>query len=121
MIKIKDLQYRSLWYKKNFYYLKSGQSLSASTNISANCQETTQIHQEIDDGLRLSDILSDIDIFCQSCRANRKYRQCFSIIESTFKRSISTKAKVDKCIHISNIGFMYDFCFITFDSTYNNS
>jgi type IV pilus assembly protein PilC len=61
MIKIKDLQYRSLWYKKNFYYLKSGQSLSASTNISANCQETTQIHQEIDDGLRLSDILSDID------------------------------------------------------------
>ena len=61
MIKIKDLQYRSLWYKKNYYYLKSGQSLSASTKISANCQETTQIHQEIDDGLRLSDILSDVD------------------------------------------------------------
>ncbi len=61
MIKIKDLLYRSLWYKKNYYYLKSGQSLSASTKISANCQETTQIHQEIDDGLRLSDILSDQD------------------------------------------------------------
>ena len=57
MIKIKDLQYRSLWYKKNFYYLKSGQSLSVSTKISGICMETLQIHQEIDNGLRLSDIL----------------------------------------------------------------
>jgi type IV pilus assembly protein PilC len=61
MIKIRDLQYRSLWYKKNFYYLKSGQSLSASTKISGTCMETIQIHQEIDSGLKLSDILRGED------------------------------------------------------------
>jgi type IV pilus assembly protein PilC len=63
MIKIKDLQYRSLWYKKNFYYLKSGQSLSASTKISGTCMETIQIHQEIDSGLKLSDILDGEDFY----------------------------------------------------------
>jgi type II secretory pathway component PulF len=61
MIKIKDLRYRSLWYKKNYYYLKSGQSLSSSTKISSDCMETMQIHQEVDDGLRLSDILNGQD------------------------------------------------------------
>ena len=61
MIKIKNLQYRSLWYKKNFYYLKSGQSLSNATKIATDCQETMQIHQEVDSGLKLSDVLSDID------------------------------------------------------------
>jgi general secretion pathway protein F len=61
MIKIKNLQYRSLWYKKNFYYLKSGQSLSNATLIASGCQETMQIHQEVDDGLPLSDILSGPD------------------------------------------------------------
>ncbi len=61
MIKIKNLQYRSLWYKKNFYYLKSGQSLSNATKIASDCQETMQIHQEVDSGLKLSDVLSDVD------------------------------------------------------------
>lgn len=61
MIKIKNLQYRSLWYKKNFYYLKSGQSLSSATRIASDCQETMQIHQEVDSGLKLSDVLSDQD------------------------------------------------------------
>ena len=62
MIKIKNLQYRSLWYKKNFYYLKSGQSLSNATKIAADCQESMQIHQEVDSGLKLSDVLSDSDL-----------------------------------------------------------
>ena len=62
MIKIKNLQYRSLWYKKNFYYLKSGQSLSSSTYIASDCEETMQIHQAIDDGLKLSDVLQDEDL-----------------------------------------------------------
>jgi len=62
MIKIKNVQYRSLWYKKNFYYLKSGQSLSASTGIASDCMETTQIHQEVDGGVRLSDVLSGEDL-----------------------------------------------------------
>ncbi len=61
MIKIKNLQYRSLWYKKNFYYLKSGQSLSSATKIASDCQETMQIHQEVESGLKLSDVLSDTD------------------------------------------------------------
>ena len=61
MVKIKNLQYRSLWYKKNFYYLKSGQSLSNATRIASDCMETKQIHQEIESGLRLSDVLSDSD------------------------------------------------------------
>ncbi len=59
MIKIKNILYRSNWYKKNFYYLRAGQSLSASTKIASSCQETLQIHHDIDDGLKLSEILSD--------------------------------------------------------------
>lgn len=84
MIKIKDLQYRSLWYKKNFYYLKSGQSLSNATKISANCQETTQIYQEIDDGLQLSDVLSDID-----------FNKYFSKTEISFIRVAEQTGNID--------------------------
>ncbi len=62
MIKIKDLYYRSIWYKKNFYYLRAGQSLANSTKVSATCQETMQIHLDILDGLKLSDVLDDISL-----------------------------------------------------------
>ncbi len=62
MIKIKDLYYRSIWYKKNFYYLKAGQSLANATKVSATCQETMQIHLDILDGLKLSDVLEDISL-----------------------------------------------------------
>ncbi len=62
MRKIKDLNHRSMWYKKNFYYLKAGQSLADATKVSTTCEETMQIHLDIMDGLKLSDILSDIDL-----------------------------------------------------------
>jgi type IV pilus assembly protein PilC len=89
MIKIKDLQYRSLWYKKNYYYLKSGQSLSASTKIASDCLETTQIYQEIDSGLKLSDILSDED-----------FEKYFSKTEISFIRVAEQTGSID------NIFFM---------------
>lgn len=84
MIKIKDLQYRSLWYKKNYYYLKSGQSLSASTLIASDCLETTQIYQEIDSGLKLSDILSDQD-----------FEKYFSKTETSFIRVAEQTGNID--------------------------
>jgi type IV pilus assembly protein PilC len=84
MIKIKNLEYRSLWYKKNYYYLKSGQSLSSSTKISANCLETTQIHQDIDSGLKLSIVLQDQDI-----------KNYFSKTEISFIRVAENTGNID--------------------------
>ncbi len=85
MIKIKDLKYRSLWYKKNYYYLKSGQSLSLSTKTSSNCMETLQIHQEIDEGLKLSDILQGED-----------FKNIFSKTEISFIKVAERTGNIDK-------------------------
>ncbi|MBC7766706.1 type II secretion system F family protein [Arenimonas sp.] len=93
MIKIKNLQYRSLWYKKNYYYLKSGQSLSSATKIASDCQETMQIHQEVDSGLKLSDILSDID-----------FNTCFSKTEISFIRVAEQTGNIDNIfLSLSNL------------------
>lgn len=93
MMKIKDLQYRSLWYKKNYYYLRSGQSLSASTKIAADCPETLQIHQEISDGLALSDILSGID-----------FRDYFSTTEISLIKVAEKTGNIDNTfLSLSNL------------------
>lgn len=93
MIKIKDLQYRSLWYKKNYYYLKSGQSLSNSTRIASDCLETTEIYQEIESGLKLSDILSTED-----------FNRYFSKTEISFIRVAEQTGNIDNIfLSLSNL------------------
>ncbi len=66
-IKLKKLLYRSLWYKKNFYYLKSGQSLASSVSIAKDCENTVLISDKINDGLSLSHIL---DIYLSNIYSN---------------------------------------------------
>ncbi len=93
MIKIKDLQYRSLWYKKNYYYLKSGQSLSNSTRIASDCLETTEIYQEIESGLKLSDVLSTED-----------FNRYFSKTEISFIRVAEQTGNIDNIfLSLSNL------------------
>ncbi len=55
-MKIKNKEQRSLWYKKIFYYLKSGQSLPESIRVAATDADTLYIYEELVDGLRFSDV-----------------------------------------------------------------
>lgn len=104
MIKIKNLQYRSLWYKKNFYYMKAGQSLANSTKISATCQETMQIHLDVLDGLKLSDILNDISLdklfskteisFIKVAENTGNLEKVFNILSDILKNQYLQKQKI---------------------------
>lgn len=68
-MKLKNKEQRSLWYKKIFYYLKSGQSLSESVRVAATDISTMYIYEELTDGVRFSDVcmLPDVrNIFTQT-------------------------------------------------------
>ncbi|MES2622857.1 MAG: type II secretion system F family protein [Patescibacteria group bacterium] len=55
-MKLKNKESRSLWYKKIFFYLKSGQSLSESVRTAATDTDMMYIHEELLDGTRFSDV-----------------------------------------------------------------
>ncbi len=57
-MKLKNLEYRSLWYKKLYYYLDSGQSISEAAKIAASDIDTQYIYQELIEGVNLSHILT---------------------------------------------------------------
>lgn len=59
MIKLKKLQYRSLWYKKLYYYMQAGQSLPEAVKVSGTDVEMQLLHKELETGKRLSEILHD--------------------------------------------------------------
>jgi type II secretory pathway component PulF len=68
-MKLKHIEQRSLWYKKIFYYLKSGQSLSESVRTAATDADMMQIYEELAYGLRFSEVcsLEDFeDVFTQT-------------------------------------------------------
>lgn len=55
-MKFKNKEKRSLWYKKIFFYLKSGQSLSESVRTAAGDTDMMYIYEELIDGSRFSDV-----------------------------------------------------------------
>lgn len=55
-MKLKHTEQRSLWYKKIFYYLKAGQSLSESVRTAAIDTDMMYIYEELADGLRFSEV-----------------------------------------------------------------
>lgn len=57
-MKLKNKEQRSLWYKKIFYHLKSGQSLPESVRAAAVDVDSMYIYEELMSGLKLSDICS---------------------------------------------------------------
>lgn len=57
-MKLKNIEQRSFWYKKIFYYLKSGQSLSESVRVAATDADTMYIYEELAHGLRFSEVCS---------------------------------------------------------------
>ncbi len=57
-MKLQNTEQRSLWYKKIFYYLKSGQSLPESVKTAAIDADMMYIYEELAAGLRFSDVCS---------------------------------------------------------------
>lgn len=55
-MKLKKKEMRSLWYKKIFFYLKSGQSLPESVRTAAGDTDMMYIYEELADGARFSDV-----------------------------------------------------------------
>ncbi|MES2986024.1 MAG: type II secretion system F family protein [Patescibacteria group bacterium] len=55
-MKLKNKEARSLWYKKIFFYLKSGQSLPESVRTAALDADSLYIYEELIDGSRFSDV-----------------------------------------------------------------
>src|SRR3989344_1781109 len=70
MMKLKSLPYRSLWYKKIFYYLQAGQSMSESVRAAGDDKETQLLYEDLLTGQRMSvmcrenfsDIFSPLEI-----------------------------------------------------------
>lgn len=57
-MKLKHKEKRSLWYKKIFFYLKSGQSLPESVKTAATDTDMMYIYEELAGGARISDVCS---------------------------------------------------------------
>lgn len=55
-MKLKHKEKRSLWYKKIFFYLKSGQSLAESVKTAAEDTDMMYIYEELVHGTRFSDV-----------------------------------------------------------------
>jgi type IV pilus assembly protein PilC len=55
---LQHTEQRSLWYKKIFYYLKAGQSLSEAVKTAAVDTDTMYIYEELASGLRFSEVCS---------------------------------------------------------------
>lgn len=53
-MKLKNLEYRSLWYKKIYYYLNAGQSLSQAVATAAGDENTHNIAFGLQEGISLS-------------------------------------------------------------------
>ncbi|MEN9604407.1 MAG: hypothetical protein RJB39_92 [Candidatus Parcubacteria bacterium] len=59
MIKLKKYQYRSLWYKKLYYYMQAGQSLPDAIQVSGDEPEIKLLQTELQTGKKLSLICKD--------------------------------------------------------------
>lgn len=59
MIKFKKYQYRSLWYKKIYYYMQAGQSLPDAVAVSGDDIEIAALQRELETGKRMSQICKD--------------------------------------------------------------
>lgn len=61
-MKLNNKEIRSLWYKKIFFYLKSGQSLSESVKTAATDADMMYIYEELADGSRFSDVCDMVEM-----------------------------------------------------------
>lgn len=57
-MKLQNKEQRSLWFKKIFYYLKSGQSLPESVRVAATDTDMMYIYEELAHGVRFSEVCS---------------------------------------------------------------
>jgi type IV pilus assembly protein PilC len=55
-MKLKNKEQRSLWYKKIYYYLKSGAALPEAIRTAATDTDTMYIHEELMEGVRFSEV-----------------------------------------------------------------
>ncbi len=84
-MKLSNLEQRSLWFKKIYYYLKAGQSICDAARDASIDFETQYIYQELLNGMKLSDIFKDNIL-----------NKCFSLTEISLIAVAEKNGSIEK-------------------------
>lgn len=92
-MRLKNLEYRSLWYKKIYYYLKAGQSLSEASKTASTDSDTWYIYERLLEGSSLFDVCNE-----------KKFVNIFTNAEKSLILISEKTGKIEKtCLSLSDL------------------